>query len=112
MADQSQPERRKAKRHGFAASVSLANTNNAKPVTGEVQNLSFSGCYIGTQQTLAVWNEVRLEIAHQGQTLRAVGMVSHSDGKGMGILFMRIPPDQEAILREWLSASNETVADV
>ena len=112
MPDPSQPDRRKAKRHGFVASVRLANTNDAKPVTGEVQNLSFSGCFISTQQTLAVWNEVRLEIAHQGQTLRAVGIVSHTDGKGMGFLFLRIPPEQEALLREWLSASNETVADV
>jgi hypothetical protein len=111
MPDPPQPDRRKAKRHGFVASVRLANTNDAKPLTGEVQNLSFSGCFISTQQALAVWNEVRLEISHQGQTLRAVGMVSHSDGKGMGILFMRIPPDQEALLREWLASSSETVAE-
>jgi hypothetical protein len=111
MAAQSQPERRKMRRQDFVASVRLANVNDSKPVNGEVQNLSFSGCYVGTAQALAVWNEVRLEITHQGQTLRAVGMVSHSDGKGMGILFMRIPPDQEALLRDWLSASNETIAE-
>lgn len=111
MPDQPKPERRKAKRQDFVASVSLANVNDAKPVSGEVQNLSFSGCYISTPQTLAVWNEVRLEVAHQGQTLSAVGMVSHSDGKGMGILFLRIPPQQEALLREWLASSSETIAE-
>lgn len=105
MSANSFPDRRKAPRHTLIASVRIASTQDAKPVIGEVKDISFSGCFVRAPQTLPLWAEVRIEINHPKGTVRAVGIVSRSQqGEGMAIVFLHLAKESEKLLREWVSA--------
>ena len=58
-----------------------------------------------TTNPLPVGTEVSLNISHNDATVRALGVVTHSQAKmGMGIRFTDVQLDQNEILDGWLAA--------
>ena len=104
MSEKVPPERREFKRFTFAAAIRVVQSPSGKRITAQVNNLSLLGCHVETSEVLPLCADVRLEMTHGDTTLRAIGVVTHSNPeKGMGIFFTRLATFHEAILRRWLA---------
>jgi hypothetical protein len=96
-------ERRRATRYPLIASVLIVDLRTGASINARTSDLSLVGCYLDTLNSLPPGADVRLEIAHEGETFTTLGTVAHSTSNmGMGIKFRAMRQDQQNILQKWV----------
>jgi hypothetical protein len=101
-------DRRSRFRHKSAATVELTEFGSTERVRGLLADLGRGGCYVKLEAPLAVGTDLELSITENGQSFQALASVVSADpGKGMGLMFAAIEPEQLAILDGWLAISME-----
>src|SRR5207245_383999 len=65
--------------------------------------LSRFGCFVQTAEPYPKGTRVHIEVAEAGTRFVASGAVAYVTGKGMGVVFSLVEPDNQAILENWLS---------
>lgn len=102
MGDLKQP---RPPRHSIRADAQIADSVSGRTIIAETSDVSMGGCYVETCDPLDARSTARIEISYNGSTVTAYGDVVRCDkGKGMGLKFRGIAPEQVAIIKRWLFA--------
>ncbi len=98
-----EPERRRAPRYSFVATVELVEVQSDTRVHARTTELSLHGCYLDIMNPLPAATQFKLRITHQNATFEALGTVAYSQpNMGMGVVFTAIEPDSQALLQKWI----------
>lgn len=104
-------ERRRYPRYGFEASaecLEVVETESGNRIESTVTGLGQRGCYLKTDQPLPVGRPAIVRIKRAEKNLELHANVVYSEpGKGMGLEFTRLGPEELRTLEEWLAASRE-----
>jgi hypothetical protein len=96
-------ERRCATRYNFGAIAEVIDLGQPNPLVSLTRDLSLYGCFVKTPMPFAKGTEVRVRIRHSGADFTAVGNVTDNvTREGMGIRFVQIAAQDQAVLEEWL----------
>ena|SRR2546430_1273575 len=103
-----QPERPRARRHPFAASIEITDVESETQSNEQTCDLSLFGCGVHTQKPLAPGTRVRIRIVRSGASFVALGKIAYA-GKStrMGVLFTKIEPNQQLVLEKWIAEMRE-----
>ena len=93
-----QPERHRARRYPFHASIELTDLESETQTKAQTSDLSLFGCRVDTPKSLPAGTRVRIKISHRSQNFEALGTVVYSQNEGMGIYFASIPPNNQSVL--------------
>lgn len=76
-------------------------------LTARTSDLSRTGCYIDTLNTMQSKTVVRVRLSHAGEELELPGRVVYaSPGMGMGVRFDDdLSPAQVSVLNRWISGA-------
>lgn len=101
--------RRAHMRHKIAAPIELIEAESGKRVKARLSDLGRAGCYVNFDSPFPVGTALELVI-HQGpKSFHAQARVVYAmPGKGMGLSFTLVEPEQYQILDKWLAAYMET----
>jgi hypothetical protein len=90
-------------RYSIAVTVQIADQLSGRSITGKTSDVSLSGCYVLMKDTPETKSTVRIQLSYKGSTVTAYGDVVRVEaGKGVGLKFRTIAPDQLAVLKRWL----------
>lgn len=110
------PERRRATRFPFTASIRVQDLRSQASVTGRCSDLGNGGCYVDTLSPFAVGSMVRVNMERDLREFEALATVSYAHASmGMGLAFTEVKPEHQAVLRSWiaeLSGEQPSAADV
>ena len=99
-------ERRHMTRYDFGAIAEVVDLDSRDDMIVVTRDLSLSGCFVKTRTPFPAGTEVRLRITYAGADFAAIGSVtSHITREGMGIEFVQIDPNDQAIIESWLGIS-------
>ena len=99
-----QPERHRARRYPFHASVELTDLQSETHAKEQTSDLSLFGCHVDTLKSLPPGTKVRIKISHRSESFEAFGSVAFvRPNAGMGILFTRIEPHDQSVLDKWIA---------
>jgi hypothetical protein len=102
MSDLKQP---RPPRHSIRADAQICDSVSGRVIDAETPDVSLGGCYVETSNPLDAKSTVRIQISYNGSTVSTYGDVVRSDkGKGMGLKFRGIAPEQVAVIKRWLFA--------
>jgi hypothetical protein len=102
-------DRRIHPRYEFTAAVEVIAAESGARVETRVRDLSQQGCYVDTNKPLPLGTVTDVRITKGTQLFEARGRVVYSRvGKGMGLVFTAIEPEQRGSLATWLAESRET----
>jgi PilZ domain len=102
-------DRRIHPRYEFTAAVEVIAAESGARIETRVRDLSQQGCYVDTEKPLPLGTVTDVRITKGGQLFEARGRVVYSRaGKGMGLVFAAIEPEQRGTLGTWLAESRET----
>src|SRR6266446_8377069 len=102
-------DRRTDPRYEFTAAVEVIATESGARIETRVRDLSQQGCYVDTNKPLPLGTVTDVRITKGTQLFEARGRVVYSRvGKGMGLVFTAIEPEQRDTLATWLAESRET----
>jgi len=102
MADLKQP---RPPRHIIRANAQISDSVSGKLIIGETSDVSLGGCYVECVDPFEARGTVRIQLSYSGSTVSTYGDVVRSDkGKGMGLKFRGIAPEQVAVIKRWLFA--------
>lgn len=102
-------DRRSHPRYAFTAAVEVVAAAPGARVKTRIRDLSQQGCYVDTDSPLPLGTTTDVRITKGAATFEAVGrVVSQQPGKGMGLVFTAIPPEQHGTLESWIAESRET----
>jgi hypothetical protein len=102
-------DRRTHPRYTFIAPVEVVAADAGARIKTRVRDLSQQGCYVDTDSPLPLGTITDVRITKGAATFEAVGrVVSNQPGKGMGLMFTAIPPEQHETLESWIAESRET----
>ena len=94
----------RARRYPFVATAEITDVDSSARFHGEIVDLSLFGCQVRTDQVWAAGTKVRIRIAHNGGTFAALAAVANVRREaGMGIIFKRIEPKEQALLDRWIA---------
>ena len=97
-------ERRQTPRAPLVLSAEVIELPRGAKLFARTSDVSRTGCYVDTLNTILQNAQVRLRLTHNDQVFETVGRVIYvSPGLGMGITFESVPPEQQARLDEWLA---------
>src|SRR6266704_1255334 len=95
-------------RYEFVAAVEVVAAESGARIETRVRDLSQQGCYVDTNSPLPLGTVTDVRITKGGQLFKARGRVVYSRiGKGMGLVFTAIEPEQCGTLATWLAESRE-----
>jgi PilZ domain len=98
------PERPRARRYSFVASIELTDLQSETHFTEQTSNLSLFGCHVDTGKLLLAGIRVRVRIAHTGASFIALGRVVYASADaGIGVVFTEIEPSHQSILEKWIT---------
>jgi c-di-GMP-binding flagellar brake protein YcgR len=101
-------DRRTHPRYEFVASAKLMAAESGARIETRVRDLSQQGCYVDTSNALPLGTMTDVRIAKGAQLFEARARVVYSRaGKGMGLMFIAIEPEQLRTLETWLAESRE-----
>ena len=104
-------ERRRYPRYSFDASaefLEVVEIESGKKIETTVTGLGERGCYLKTERALPTGTAAIVRIRKGEQVLELHASVVYSEaGKGVGLEFSRIEPEQQQTLAEWLAAARE-----
>jgi hypothetical protein len=96
-------ERRRFPRHKCSGSVELFRQGN-RCGWGRVNEISECGCYVEIFQFLPIDTEVQLKLLLGNEQLELNGRVAlHDPGMGMGLEFVSLTDEQQAVLAQMAS---------
>lgn len=99
-----QPEKPRARRYAFAASIELVDLESDVEIREQTSDLSLFGCQVVTANAWKVGTKVRIRVSHHGNVFTALGRVVNVRTKtGMGVTFTKIEPNNQIILEKWVS---------
>src|SRR6266853_4550787 len=102
-------DRRTHPRYEFTAAVEVVAPESGARIETRVRDLSQQGCYVDTNKPLPLGTVTDVRITKGTQLFEARGRVVYSRvGKGMGLVFTAIEPEQRDTLATWLAESRET----
>jgi hypothetical protein len=102
-------DRRTHPRYEFTAAVEVVAAESGVRIETRVRDLSQQGCYVDTNKPLPLGTVTDVRITKGAQLFEARGRVVYSRvGKGMGLVFAAIEPEQRGTLATWLTESRET----
>jgi c-di-GMP-binding flagellar brake protein YcgR len=102
-------DRRTHPRYEFIAAVEVVAAESGARIETRVRDLSQQGCYVDTNNALPLGTVTDVRITKGAQLLEARARVVYSRvGKGMGLVFTAIEPEQRGTLATWLAESRET----
>ena len=102
-------DRRIHPRYEFIAAVEVRVAESGARIETRVRDLSQQGCYVDTNNALPLGTVTDVRITKGAQLFEARTRVVYSRaGKGMGLMFAAIEPDQLRTLETWLAESRET----
>src|SRR5712671_3777933 len=102
-------DRRIHPRYEFTAAVELVAAESGARMETRVRDLSQQGCYVDTNNALPLGTVTDVRISKGAQLFEAPARVVYSrTGKGMGLVFTTIEPEQFRTLETWLAESRET----
>src|SRR6266849_2100924 len=102
-------DRRIHPRYEFTAAVEVIAAESGARIETRVRDLSQQGCYVDTNKPLPLGTVTDVRITRGTQLFEARGRVVYSRvGKGMGLVFTAIEPEQRGTLATWLAESRET----
>src|SRR5882762_10215278 len=101
-------DRRIHPRYEFTAAVEVIAAESGARIETRVRDLSQQGCYVDTNKPLPLGTVTDVRITKRTQLFEARGRVVYSRvGKGMGLVFTAIEPEQRDTLATWLAESRE-----
>ncbi|PYU19083.1 MAG: hypothetical protein DMG30_25465 [Acidobacteria bacterium] len=99
-------ERRKTTRYDFGAIAEVIDLDSREDMIVVTRDLSFSGCFVKTRTPFPAGTEVRVRITYAGSDFSAIGSVTENiNREGMGIEFVEIALEDQAIIEAWLGVS-------
>src|SRR6267378_245654 len=102
-------DRRIHPRYEFVAAVEVRVADSDARIETRVRDLSQQGCYADTNNPLPLGTVTDVRITKGAQLFEARTRVVYSRaGKGMGLMFTAIEPEQIRTLETWLAESRET----
>lgn len=102
-------DRRNHPRYAFNAAVEVVAAAPGARIKTRIRDLSQQGCYVDTDSPLPLGTTTDVRITKGAAKFEAVGrVVSQQPGKGMGLMFTAIPPEQHGTLESWIAESRET----
>src|SRR5712691_2413023 len=102
-------DRRTHPRYEFIAAVEVRVAESGARIETRVRDLSQQGCYVDTNNPLPLGTVTDVRITKGAQLFEAPTRVVYSRaGKGMGLMFTAIEPEQLRTLETWLAESRET----
>ena len=104
-----QPERHRARRYPFHASIELTDLESETQTKAQTNDLSLFGCRVDTPKPLPAGTRVRIKISHRSENFEALGRVVHSrQNEGMGIHFASIQPNDQSVLDRWIDEQRDS----
>src|SRR6266478_6625463 len=102
-------DRRTHPRYEFTAAVEVVAPESGARTETRVRDLSQQGAYVDTNNPLPLGTVTNVRITKGAQLFEALARVVYSRvGKGMGLVFTAIEPEQLRTLETWLAESRET----
>src|SRR6266852_9587403 len=102
-------DRRIHPRYEFVAAVEVRVAESGARIETRVRDLSQQGCYVDTNNPLPLGTVTDVRITKGAQLFEAPARVVYSRaGKGMGLVFTALEPEQLRTLETWLAESRET----
>jgi hypothetical protein len=93
----------RATRHSFVTDIAITNVNSEKKILARTADLSLFGCFVTTKTPFPRGTTVSIRISRGAAHIVALGRVAFSRAdEGMGIVFGKIEPSEQAILEKWL----------
>lgn len=98
------PERRRATRFPFTASIRVQDLRSRASVTGRCSDLGNGGCYVDTLSPFAAGSMVRLNMERDLREFEALAIVSYAHASmGMGLEFTEVKAEHQAVLLSWIA---------
>ncbi len=102
-------DRRTHSRYEFIAAAEVVAAKSGARMETRVRDLSQQGCYVDTNNALPLGTVTDVRITKGAQLFEAKARVVYSRaGKGMGLVFNTVEPQQLRTLETWLVESRET----
>ncbi len=100
-------DRRVAPRYPLILRAEVVELSRGAKLSARTSDLSRTGCYVDTRQTLPSGSAIRVKLTQGGESFEVNGTVRYvSPGLGMGVEFeQQIPGKHLAILDRWLEAA-------
>ena len=77
--------------------------------SGRTSEVGMNGCFVEVSEPLAQRTVIQLRMVRGAESFETWGHVVYvREDKGMGVAFLRVEPDQKAVLAKWLSAFQPT----
>jgi PilZ domain len=100
-------------RFPFIAIVQAFDPASGIALTARTSDLSLGGCYVDSTTPLARGTVIKIEIVHKTESFIAKGRVVYSQpNMGMGISFLDIENDKQAILNRWVEELKASLSSV
>jgi hypothetical protein len=101
-------DRRTHPRYAFTAAVEVVADEPGARFKTRVRDLSQHGCYVDTDSPFALGTATDLRITKGKESFEArARVVSSHTGKGMGLMFTAVQPEQLGTLNTWIAESRE-----
>ena len=102
-------DRRTHARYEFTAAIEVVAGESGPRMEARVRDLGQQGCYVDTDSPLPLQTVAEVRITKGERSFEARAMVVYCQaGKGMGLFFKDVKPEQREILQTWLADSRET----
>jgi len=101
-------ERRTHPRYAFVAAVEVVADDPGARLKTRVRDLSQQGCYVDTDNPFALGTATDVRITKGVESFEARARVVYNQpGKGMGLMFTAVEPEQLGTLNTWIAESRE-----
>jgi len=102
-------DRRANPRYAFHATAEVASIDTGATSKARVRDLSQQGCYLDTDNPLALGTTARVRMTKDTKSLEVQGRVVYNQpGRGMGLMFTAVKPEHGGTLDAWINESRET----
>jgi hypothetical protein len=102
-------DRRAHPRYAFTAVIELVATELDTRSKAQVRDLSHQGCYVDTARPLALGTATDVRITKGAKAVEVRARVVYNQaGKGMGLMFIAVEPEQRRTLDSWIAESRES----
>jgi hypothetical protein len=98
-------ERRAVPRFLLAVDVEILEPIASLNRSGRTSEAGMNGCFVEMPEPFPSRTVIQLRMVRGAESFETWGHVVYArEGKGMGVAFLRVQPDQKAILAKWLAA--------
>jgi PilZ domain len=102
-------DRRSHPRYAFVASVEVVAAERGARIKTRVRDLSQQGCYVDTESPFDLGTVTDVRITKGANSFEGCArVVFNQPGKGMGLMFTAVAPEQLGTLATWIAESRET----